>query len=147
MKIFVVVVDKRRSPEGIDLDVTMCDKYLMTFTSLPDAKDYIEGVARRSNRFREKSIGLSPKYSYPVMYYAEYVDVSNERNKDIYKIIEDTLDDVPDLKETEELKNSIKNLQAEIKDLKKKVSNGDKPVYREEPIKEKEAKRSNVKFW
>lgn len=147
MKVYILTVDKKRSFGNTKILVD--DVYVGTYKGFEIAKEAIytelNNVMGPADDFRRVSAN-EHRGTDNIVYIARYEDRNSSGNSNTYYIRELEFS-VPEVKENNDLKKEIEDLRKEIKDLKNKVSNGNKPAYREEPIKEKEEKKSNVKFW
>lgn len=132
MKIYILTKDSTRCfGDGTELHFN--DRFICICTDLNAAKRAIDRHMEPYTNFREKSREL---------YGREYVDRYDAGDSEIFRIRVKEIDDIPEVKENEDLKKRVKNLEREIEELKSKQSGG----FHTEPVEKKEEK-SHVKFW
>lgn len=139
MKVYILTVTKERC-FGNGSKIVVDDVYLGAYKGLEIAKDAIRDYLPPTGDFRKES-ARDCRTVNNVVYTERYEDRYSVGDSDIYYIIEKDFS-VPEIKENEDLKKRVKNLEKEIEELKSKQSGG----FHTEPVEKKEAK-SHVKFW
>ena len=147
MKVYILTKDStRRFDNGTELHFN--DQFICICADPNTAKRVIDRKMLCCVDFREKS-SHSGRVPYDEeVYVREYEDISYTGDSEIFRIRVKEIDDIPEIKENEDLKKRVKNLEKEIEELKKSQKQGftTKESFHSEPVAKKEAK-SNVKFW
>ena len=145
MKVYILTKDSiRRFVNGTELHFN--DQFIGICTDLNTAKRVIDHQAGLTC-FREKSSRTGGSSYDEEVYAREYVDQYDTGDSNIYRVFEKKIDDAPEIKENEDLKKRVKNLEKEIEELKSNQSGfTTKESFHTEPVEKKEAK-SHVKFW
>ena len=148
MKIYILTKDATmRFSNGTELHFN--DQFICICTDLDTAKRAIDRKMEHDANFREKSSSNGRSYD-EVVYAREYVDCYGTGDSVIFRVIEKEIDDVPEIKENEDLKKRVKDLEKKIDGLKTRLNSltgfTTKEGFHTGPVEKKETK-SNVKFW
>lgn len=146
MKIYILTKDSTRCfGDGTELHFN--DRFICICADLNTAKRAIDRHMDPYTNFREKSSFNGGMVYDGEVYGREYVDRYDTGDSEIFRVRVKEIDDIPEVKENEDLKKRVKNLEKEIENLKSKQSGfTTKESFHTEPVEKKEAK-SHVKFW
>ena len=147
MKIYILTKDSTRCfSNGTELHFN--DQFVCICTDLNTAKKTIDHKMLCCVDFREKSsyTGRSP-YDEEV-YTREYEDIRYTGDSEIFRIRVKEIDDIPEVKENEGLKKSVKDLEKQVVDLKTRLNTltGSSATFKEKSSEKKE-ETSYVRKW